>query len=333
MCGQWSEEGYIQNHKEHLQQEMEISVWKRLIDELVENKVYSLLLRGGEVFLHPGIIELLEYIHSKGLYTSIDTNGTCLEKYLKDIVRIGKIHLTFSIDGPEEVHDYVREIKGSFKKLKENILSLNELEKESPNQISKSIAFTISPYSIKGLGDMPEIARSLGIDSITLVPYYYITNQMGKEYEKALKDDFNVQAYSWHGFHHEDSGIDFDVFKNEYLKFMDNLKEIKNFPYMGSGRNGFSLEDYRLWFHDTAALAGTFKCMNVEKFIDIQPNGNVNFCTDFPDAVIGNALENSIREIWNGEKAKKFRDYRREKLLPVCIRCGAKYMSEVGDKL
>ncbi len=333
MCGQWNERGYIQNHKDQLQHEIKLSVWKKLIDEMAENEVFSVLLRGGEPFMHPDIIELLEYIHFKGLFTSIDTNGTYLEKYLKDIVRIGKIHLTISVDGPEEIHDYVRGIKGSFHKARENILALNELEKESPNKIGKSINFTISPHSYKGLGAMPEIARSLGINSISIVPYYYVTDRMGKEYEKILKDNFNIRAYSWNGFYNADSGIDFEIFKNEFHKFMDNLKGIFNFPYMGSGREGFSLEDYRVWFHDATTPAGTFKCMNVERFIDIQPDGNVNFCTDFPDAALGNVLKNSIHEIWNGEKAEKFREYRRKKMLPVCFRCGAKYMSEVADKL
>jgi radical SAM protein with 4Fe4S-binding SPASM domain len=73
--------------------------------------------------------------------------------------------------------------------------------------------------------------------------------------------------------------------------------------------------------------------MNVERFIDIQPNGSVNFCTDFPDVIIGNVMENSIKEIWNSEMAQKFRNIRNEKVLPVCVRCGAKYMSEIPNKI
>ena len=156
---------------------------------------------------------------------------------------------------------------------------------------------------------------------------------MGKEYEKILKEKFSCSAYSWYGFHHDNPEIDINVFKNEYRKYLDNLKEIKEFQYMGSSGNSFKENDYVNWFKDPQTPVGTNYCMNVEKLIDIQPNGNVNFCVDFPDYVIGNIKKSSIYEIWNSERAKLFREYRRKKQLPVCCRCGAKYMSEIPDKI
>jgi MoaA/NifB/PqqE/SkfB family radical SAM enzyme len=69
--------------------------------------------------------------------------------------------------------------------------------------------------------------------------------------------------------------------------------------------------------------------MNVERLIDIQPNGDANFCVDFPDYCLGNVREATIEEIWNGDRAERFRDFRRENPLAVCYRCGAKYMSEI----
>jgi len=92
-------------------------------------------------------VELLEYIHSKGMFISIDTNGTLLKEFASDLLRIGSIHITISIDGPEEIHDRVRGVQGCFKKTEEGLLLLNELEKHSTDKISRSICFTISPYS------------------------------------------------------------------------------------------------------------------------------------------------------------------------------------------
>jgi radical SAM protein with 4Fe4S-binding SPASM domain len=333
MCGQWSEAGYVKTNTERIKREITLSDWKRVIDELVANNIYSVLLRGGEAFLYPEIIELIEYINSKGVFISIDTNGTVIEKYLKNLLRIGNMHLTFSIDGPEEIHDVVRGVSGSFRKMYQNIETLNELEKESPKKISKSITFTVSPYSYKGLHHIPDIARSLGIQTITVVPYYYITSQMAQEYEQILQKTFGCTAFSVKGFNHEESGIDISIFKEVYSKYRENLKGINNFPYMGSTKEGFGLDDFITWFQDTTTWAGTQRCMNVERFIDIQPNGSVNFCTDFPDVIIGNVMENSIKEIWNSEMAQKFRNIRNEKVLPVCVRCGAKYMSEIPNKI
>lgn len=76
MCGQWSEEGYIRRNTERLKHEMSLADWKRVVDELATHAIPSLLLLGGETFMFPGIVELLEYIHAKGMFISIDTNGT-----------------------------------------------------------------------------------------------------------------------------------------------------------------------------------------------------------------------------------------------------------------
>lgn len=326
MCGQWSEDGYIHNRVKNPGSQMELTDWKRLADEVAAYKIRFILIRGGEPFLFPGIIELVEHIHSKGIFVSIDTNGTVMSKYVADLVRIGNLHITFSVDGPEEIHDNVRGVKGSFQKTKENIALLHELEKNNDHKISKSICFTISQYSYKGLGAMPDIARSMGIASMNIVPYYYFSNETGKKYEAELKEHFDCPAFSWKGFHHDQSGIDFDIFRDELQKYHTTLREVYNFPYMP-----LSEDEYKVWFTDQLTPVGSLTCMNVEKLIDIQPNGEANFCVDFPDYSFGNVKESSIKEIWNSPQAERFREYRRQNPLAICYRCGAKYIAEIRD--
>jgi MoaA/NifB/PqqE/SkfB family radical SAM enzyme len=326
MCGQWSEEGYIYNKIKDSGSQMKLDDWKKLVDEIAPHDINFLLIRGGEPFLFPGIIELLEYIHSKGIFMAIDSNGTMMEKYAEDLVRIGNMHITFSVDGPEEIHDYVRGVKGSFKKIKENIALLNDLEKNSKNKISKSICFTISRYSYKGLGEMPDVARDMSIPAVNIAPYYYFSAEIGKKYEEELRENFGCEAFSWKGFHHDDSGIDYDIFKEEHEKYLANLRDVKNDPFMP-----LKEDDYRLWFSDYTSIVGSSACFNVEKLIDIQPDGEANFCIDFPDYSIGNVKEHTIEKLWNSERAEQFRIYRRKKPLAVCYRCGAKYITEPRD--
>ncbi len=324
MCGQWGPEGYILNRKIDTGSRMKMADWKRLVDEAARHKIKSILVRGGEPFLFQGIIELLEYINRHGIYVSIDTNGTILDRFADDLIRIGNMHMTFSVDGPEEIHDAVRGVKGSFNKTKENIALLNELEKESGIKISKSICFTISRYNYKYLGEMPDVARTMSISSMNIVPYYYFSDDLGKKYEEELNENFNCPAFSWRGFHHDDSGVDFNIFRNEYRKYLANLDGVNNFQYMP-----FTEDEYGVWFSDPVIPVGSSTCMNIEKLIDIQPNGNANFCVDFPDYSIGDIKNSTIDEIWNGPKASRFRNYRRKELLSICHRCGARYMSEI----
>jgi len=173
---------------------------------------------------------------------------------------------------------------------------------------------------------MPAVAREMGITSVNIVPYYFFSSQTGEEYESELKNNFDSKVYSWKGFHHENSGIDFDVFQHQYEKYISTLDGIENFPFMP-----LKLEEYKKWFEDSGSVVGSAQCLNVEKLIDIQPNGDANFCIDFPDYSIGNIKDSTIEEIWNSERAEKFRNYRREKPLAICYRCGAKYCSEIKE--
>jgi MoaA/NifB/PqqE/SkfB family radical SAM enzyme len=323
MCGQWSEEGYMRSRSARLKQELGLGDWRRMADELAAHDMHSVLLRGGEVFLFPEIIPLLEYIRRKDIFVSIDTNGTQLGRFAADLARIGNMHLTVSIDGPEAIHDSVRATEGCFRRIREGLEKLREEEKKTGNILSKSITFTISPYSYSSLGKMPDIAKSLGIKTICIVPYYYVPQAAGLKYEKELREHFGCEVFSWRGFHHEESGVDVELFLRELRTYRATLVGIEDYPYLR-----MSEEEYRMWFSDAATPAGPLPCANVEKLIDIQPSGEANFCVDFPDYSIGNVRESTIAELWNSQRAEKFRDYRRKQPLAVCHRCGAKYMAE-----
>ena len=98
----------------------------------------------------------------------------------------------------------MRNVKGSFQQIKQSIALLTELEKKCGNRISKSICFTISKYNYSVLGKMADVARSLSIPSVNIVPYYDFSNEMGTRYDTELSEDFGCEAFSWRGFHHEE---------------------------------------------------------------------------------------------------------------------------------
>jgi MoaA/NifB/PqqE/SkfB family radical SAM enzyme len=305
---------------------MTLEDWKRLVDEIAPHKIRFVLVRGGEPFLFKGIMELLRYVNAKGIFLSIDTNGTILDQYAEELSSISNMHITFSVDGPEDVHDAVRCEKGSFQKIRQNIALLTDLEQKRGNKISKSICFTISRYNYTSLGQMADVARSLSIASVNIVPYYYFPDTVGTEYDRELRENFDCIPFSWRGFHHEESGVEFDAFKEQLRRYRASLADVYDFPYLP-----LTEDEYRTWFHDASTVVRSAACRNIENLIDIQPTGEANFCVDFPDVSIGNVKDASIREVWNSPRAQRFREYRRRKPLSVCHRCGAKYISEIKE--
>lgn len=320
MCGQWSETGYVRCGGV-ARPEMGLADWKRLVDEGAEHGVSFVLVRGGEPFLFPGIIELLEHLAAKGIATSVDTNGTMLERYAADLVRLGdNIELTVSVDGPEEVHDEVRGVPGCFRRMERGVAALRAAEDAAGKKLRRAICFTISPYSLRGLAEMPAVARRLGMP-IHVVPYYYFPDAVGQAYEAELRT-LGCEAFSWRGFHHPASGIDFDEFLPLFRRYQAGLAPDERAVFMDLGE-----EDYRTWFADATTPVGSTACWNLDGLLDIQPDGEANFCVDFPDYPIGNVASATIEALWNGARAERLREHRRRKPLAICHRCGAKYIS------
>jgi MoaA/NifB/PqqE/SkfB family radical SAM enzyme len=176
---------------------------------------------------------------------------------------------------------------------------------------------------------MPGVARHLDVPALAVNPYYYFPPGEGEAYEAMMREHLACECYSWSGFERERSGIDFDEFVRIHRDFRSRLGEIELIPFMD-----FTEEDYRGWFSGSTGPAGAGvpvgprrDCQNPWRLLDIQPDGDANFCVDYPDYVIGNVAEQSIEEVWNGPRAEKFRAFIKEHTPPVCNRCGAKYMS------
>jgi MoaA/NifB/PqqE/SkfB family radical SAM enzyme len=323
MCAQWSEEGYMLKGKAGDSYSGNVVRYEDLLKVVDEVQAYGvpLIIRGGEPLLYPHIVDLLTYIKAKGVSLSLETNAVLLKKYAELLVKLRIDNMIISIDGPEEIHDHVRGVKGTFARVREG---LQELEKHAKNygyKIPIGITCTLSADNYQALGGMPDVIRSLGLGVICIVPYYYFPEEQGLAYEKLMREEFNCEAYSWRGFHHEGSGVDVELFLAQLEEFKSKLGELQSYPYMA-----FTDDEYREWYSSSDTTIHQARCNNIWGLLDVQPDGNVNFCVDFPDYAIGNVAESTLHQLWHSDMARKFRELRTKMEMPVCTRCGAKYM-------
>jgi MoaA/NifB/PqqE/SkfB family radical SAM enzyme len=323
MCAQWSEEGYMLKRKPNDSYSGTVVPFDSLLKVVDEAHEYGvpLIIRGGEPLLYPRIMDLLAYIKSKGMSLSLETNGVLLKKYAEALVKLKIDTMIISVDGPEEIHDHVRGVKGTFDKLRESLQELEIHENRYGYKIPRGITCTLSGYNYQGLGAMPDVVRALGVDVICIVPYYFIPEKQGLAYEKLMREEFSCEAYSWRGFHHEESGVDVDLFLGQLEEFISKLGELQSYPYMA-----FTDDEYREWYSRSDTTVHQARCNNIWGLLDVQPDGNVNFCVDFPDYAIGNVMESTLYQLWHSDHARRFRELRTKEEMPVCYRCGAKYM-------
>jgi len=89
----------------------------KLIDQLSEANVVAVSLSGGEPLLRKDFFSIAEHATEKGLYISMATNGTLIDRETsRRLKEIGVSYVEISLDNPvKEVHEKIRGL-GSFNK-------------------------------------------------------------------------------------------------------------------------------------------------------------------------------------------------------------------------
>ena len=79
---------------------MDKRLFKKIIDECAKYRAAIRLIRWGEPFLHPHIIEFCEYVKSKGLKLHITNNGMVMTKcHMRALINYGVDSIIFSMQG------------------------------------------------------------------------------------------------------------------------------------------------------------------------------------------------------------------------------------------
>ncbi len=90
---------------------------KKLIDELSDFGIPSLLFSGGEPFMRKDLFTLLEYAAKKNVRPVISTNGTLIDRETAQRVKdSGVVYVGISLDGLEQINDRFRGVEGAFKR-------------------------------------------------------------------------------------------------------------------------------------------------------------------------------------------------------------------------
>lgn len=82
-----------------------------------DSGIQSVCFSGGEPLLHPSLFEIINLFSRKNIHTQIITNGYLLTSELIEKLKLSGLDLLWiSLDGPEEIHDNIRN-KGSYRKI------------------------------------------------------------------------------------------------------------------------------------------------------------------------------------------------------------------------
>jgi len=136
-----------------------IFIWTA--EELVQMKVFSVCVCGGEPTLHPDYIDLIRYLREKGILVASITNGYNLDDEVIKEMAANLAILQVTLDGPNaEIHDQLRG-RGSFEQAMKTIERLKYY-----NLHQLRIAFTCTSRNIRYFPEMLDLCLQIGANDL-----------------------------------------------------------------------------------------------------------------------------------------------------------------------
>jgi len=164
-----------------------------LLDEAVAIGTETLVITGGEPFIHPDLFEAVAAAKARGLSVNITTNGTLINKRWDELAASGVDSLSFSIDGMPDTHDMIRGQKGAWKR---TISGLRRVRADAP-QIATSIYFVVTNQNVHELTSVYDLACSYGTHfdfwPVNDAPDLYLTTPKDKAAWRAAVEHISTQ--------------------------------------------------------------------------------------------------------------------------------------------
>jgi radical SAM protein with 4Fe4S-binding SPASM domain len=317
MCWQWGEQGLFHSlGREHEIQQLDLATLRAVIDDVAPDGT-GVFLWGGEPFLHRDLMPFVAYVKSKGLYCSINTNGTTLPRDASRLAALGVDAIMVSVDGPREVHDRIRGMAGSFQRIADGVAAVRAARGAGAARPEIVVNTTISPGNQDALLATYDTVEAMGADRMILSQLWFTTERIGKANEAYFREKFDAHAGSWRGFVMDVSVLDAEAIAAQ-MTAMTRRRSPMRLSFLPDLHPG-QVRDY---YARPEEAFGRSRCFVPWLETEILPNGDVTPCSDRPDLIVGNVRRDRFRDIWNNGPYQAFRRAMREDgLFPYCSRC------------
>jgi len=280
---------------------------------------FQVSLTGGEIFMRKDIMSVLDLFRTKGYACGyLTTNGTIITDEradaLAELAAKGFLkHISVSVDGPKDLHDAARGLKGTFERTTQGLQRLQAAARKKGAPLRVSINTTVAHESLDALDRMVDVAEELGVDAIGLNHLMFSTPEEVAETVKIIgAPDASVIAT----FVTRDPGLDVARVREKVAALAAKCHE----------RN--ILFDFRPKVHepliDSYYTPGTKlngRCLYPFLHARVSFSGKMYFCP-FIRVEVGDLTQSSLEEIWNGEQFVEMRRRLLEHgIFPVCRRC------------
>ncbi|MBA2304803.1 MAG: radical SAM protein [Acidobacteria bacterium] len=308
--------GDLLNIEGEWREEMTLEALQRAFPQ---NPDFQVSLTGGEIFMRKDILAVLDLFREKGYACGyLTTNGTIITperaEALADLAAAGFLkHISVSIDGPGELHDIARGVKGTFERTSTGLRLLQEAARRKGAPLRISINTTVAHESLESLDQMVDVAEELGIDAIGLNHLMFSTPEEVAETVRLIgaPDGSSIATFVT-----QDPGLDIARVRHKVTSLQEKCRA-KNILFDFRPKvHPQLIENY---YTPGARLEG--RCLYPFLHARVSFSGKVYFCP-FIRVEVGDLATSSLEEIWNGETYVNMRKRLVENgIFPVCRRC------------
>ena len=256
-------------------------------------------LTGGEIFMRKDIMSVLDLFQEKGYSCGyLTTNGTIINderaEALASLAQQGFLkHISVSIDGPGELHDKARGVKGTFERTAAGLRRLQAASKKKGAALRVSINTTVAEESLDTLDQIVDVAEELGVDAIGLNHLMYSTTA---ERDETLRLIGETDPKIISTFVTDNPGVAPARVREKVTALKEKCRQ----------RN--VLFDYRPKVHppliESYYTPGTpleGRCLYPFLQARVSFSGKVFFCP-FIRVEVGDLNESTLEEVWNSER-------------------------------
>jgi radical SAM protein with 4Fe4S-binding SPASM domain len=321
MCYEWGSVGWCKEEPAAPAGagEMDWSLVEKLMASVGASRP-SFVLSGGEPLLYSRYRDLAGLLKKHRCFSITCTNGLLLESLVDVIADNPYLTWLVSLDGIGEENDRLRG-KGVYDRVLRGVRTLKSLR--HPPYLG--ISFTIRPENVAGMFRFCEEMVREKVDWILLNPSWFLSEQQGRDYETFLEKHFGVHPRTHRGYM-QPYPIDKEEFVRQFRRIQSERWPIQISSYLRRPEDIYTFVD-----RPEVPPGNTF-CYKQWLRMDITPEGDVTPCILYPDLVLGNLRDQDPLELWNNEAHRRFRELRREEVLPICAKCNALYLHDARRK-
>jgi MoaA/NifB/PqqE/SkfB family radical SAM enzyme len=290
---------------------MDFEIFRAIVDQ--HPTVSRVVLHGvGEPLMVPKLPRMIAYLKDRGTYVLFNTNGTLLnERRGRDLIASGLDELRVSLDAAEPKAFKAVRGKDKFDAIVNNVRKFRALQREfGVERPIVSLWLTGLKETVRQIPAFVDLAAQMNVGEVHLQRLVYFPE--GQGLARPDQTLFESVAQEEYGFIHE-------------AEVRANRHGI-HFSASGATEPGTSLKragDSRPWS----------LCTRPWTLMYFTAHGRALPCCIAPFSMrgydaftLGDATQQTLREIWNGEA---YRDFRRRLLSdappPCCASCGLRW--------